>query len=284
MISNRRHARFPGRMARATCLLLGIFIVVGCRRGAIEARDRDADAGVRVEARPDQRARCARMRACLRAKLPAEYNGPQFDISSLKLEECLGSTPREIFAAGRCLPFRFATDRRNGQAVELGISISHALPEHPSAGIRYSDVTREEECLCLSGAPGFDGGGPAYSRCFPSSEDGLVQPRRAPVRMRNEFDRTIIVDTLHFGSRTRFFELEDRDIVETVDGKRVEDFWAFRSMIQTMPELAPDTMVPISEKPEDISLIVAGGPGSHSVFVPVSAHTKSVTREVVLSE
>jgi hypothetical protein len=49
-------------------------------------------------------------------------------------------------------------------------------------------------------------------------------------------------------------------------------------------EIAADTMVPISEKPEDITIVVAGGPGSHSVFVPVSAHTRSVTREIVLTE
>ena len=49
-------------------------------------------------------------------------------------------------------------------------------------------------------------------------------------------------------------------------------------------EIGPDTIVPISEQPEDITVIVAGGPGSHSVFVPVSAHTRSVTKEVVLSE
>jgi hypothetical protein len=49
-------------------------------------------------------------------------------------------------------------------------------------------------------------------------------------------------------------------------------------------EVTPDTMVPVSEKPEHISVIVAGGAGSHSVFVPVSAHTRSVTKEVVLSE
>ncbi|HEV7800488.1 MAG TPA: hypothetical protein VGP15_05375 [Burkholderiales bacterium] len=49
-------------------------------------------------------------------------------------------------------------------------------------------------------------------------------------------------------------------------------------------EIGPDTIVPVSEKPEDISIVVAGGPGSHSVFVPVSAHTRSVTKEVVLSE
>jgi hypothetical protein len=49
-------------------------------------------------------------------------------------------------------------------------------------------------------------------------------------------------------------------------------------------ELGPDSIVPISEKPADLSIVVAGGPGSHSVFVPVSAHTRSVTREVVLSQ
>jgi hypothetical protein len=49
-------------------------------------------------------------------------------------------------------------------------------------------------------------------------------------------------------------------------------------------EIGQETMVPISEKAEDISIVVAGGPGSHSVFIPVSAHTRSVTREIVLSE
>ncbi len=48
-------------------------------------------------------------------------------------------------------------------------------------------------------------------------------------------------------------------------------------------EIGPDTLIPISARPEHISIIVAGGPGTHSVYVPVSAHTRSVTREVVLS-
>jgi hypothetical protein len=39
-------------------------------------------------------------------------------------------------------------------------------------------------------------------------------------------------------------------------------------------------MVPISMRPEDITVFVAGGAGAHSVFVPVSAHTRSVTREI----
>lgn len=47
-------------------------------------------------------------------------------------------------------------------------------------------------------------------------------------------------------------------------------------------EIGPGTMVPISVRPEDITLFVAGGPGTHSVFVPVSAHTRSVTRQIKL--
>ena len=45
-------------------------------------------------------------------------------------------------------------------------------------------------------------------------------------------------------------------------------------------DIGPDTLVPISVRPEDISILVAGGPGTHSVFVPVSAHTRSVTISV----
>jgi hypothetical protein len=49
-------------------------------------------------------------------------------------------------------------------------------------------------------------------------------------------------------------------------------------------EIGPDTLLPISEKPDDLTIVVAGGPGSHSVFMPVSAYTRSVTREIELSE
>ncbi|HEX2825880.1 MAG TPA: hypothetical protein VHP37_06010 [Burkholderiales bacterium] len=48
--------------------------------------------------------------------------------------------------------------------------------------------------------------------------------------------------------------------------------------------IGPDSIVPISKEPEDLSIVVAGGPGSHSVFIPVSAHTRSVTREIVTFE
>lgn len=45
-------------------------------------------------------------------------------------------------------------------------------------------------------------------------------------------------------------------------------------------DITPETMLPISVTPDDITVIVAGGAGSHTVFVPVSAHTRSVTVKI----
>jgi len=45
-------------------------------------------------------------------------------------------------------------------------------------------------------------------------------------------------------------------------------------------ELADDTLLPISPRPEDIQLIVAGGPGTHSVYVPCFGNSRAVTCKI----
>ena len=35
---------------------------------------------------------------------------------------------------------------------------------------------------------------------------------------------------------------------------------------------------------EDIGIIVAGGPGTHSIYVPVGNNSRSVTREIITSD
>ena len=45
-------------------------------------------------------------------------------------------------------------------------------------------------------------------------------------------------------------------------------------------ELEPDTLLPISPTPEEIMLIVAGGPGTHSVYVPCFGNSRAVTRRI----
>lgn len=52
------------------------------------------------------------------------------------------------------------------------------------------------------------------------------------------------------------------------------------SRTQELGEIGPDTLIPISKRPEDIWLIVAGGPGTHSVYVPCFGNSHAVTREI----
>ncbi|MGZ8153776.1 MAG: hypothetical protein ACXWUK_00600 [Burkholderiales bacterium] len=45
-------------------------------------------------------------------------------------------------------------------------------------------------------------------------------------------------------------------------------------------EVTPETILPISPTPEDIMLVVAGGAGTHSVYVSCFGNSRAVTREI----
>jgi len=49
---------------------------------------------------------------------------------------------------------------------------------------------------------------------------------------------------------------------------------------QELGEIAPETLVPASPRPEDMQILVAGGPGTHSVYIPSFGNTRSVTRQI----
>jgi hypothetical protein len=49
------------------------------------------------------------------------------------------------------------------------------------------------------------------------------------------------------------------------------------SRTEELGELAPEMLLPISPAPENIMLIVAGGPGTHSVYVPCFGNSRAVT-------
>ena len=56
-----------------------------------------------------------------------------------------------------------------------------------------------------------------------------------------------------------------------------------RTLFTREPELGKitrDTMLAISRTPDEIGIIVAGGPGTHSVYVPSFGNTRAVTREI----
>ena len=45
-------------------------------------------------------------------------------------------------------------------------------------------------------------------------------------------------------------------------------------------EIGPDTLLTIAKRAEDIGIIVAGGKGGHSVYIPCFGNTRSATREI----
>jgi len=49
------------------------------------------------------------------------------------------------------------------------------------------------------------------------------------------------------------------------------------SRTEELGELGPDMLLPIAPAPENILLIVAGGPGTHSVYVPCFGNSRAVT-------
>ena len=49
-------------------------------------------------------------------------------------------------------------------------------------------------------------------------------------------------------------------------------------------EIRPDTPLSIAKRPEDIRLLVAGGPGTHSVYIPCFGNTRAVSRPVMSDE
>lgn len=53
------------------------------------------------------------------------------------------------------------------------------------------------------------------------------------------------------------------------------------SRTQELGEIGPHTLLPIAKRPDDIWLVVAGGPGTHSVYVPCFGNSHAATREIV---
>ncbi len=101
----------------------------------------------------------------------------------------------------------------------------------------------------------------------------LLSPQHANLFHREGWSKAEVKRRLWDASKLRAGRSRGSEFERMATGRRAE-----------LGDIGPDSMVPISEKAEDISIIVAGGPGSHSAFVPVSAHTRSVTREIALSE
>ena len=52
------------------------------------------------------------------------------------------------------------------------------------------------------------------------------------------------------------------------------------SRTHELGDIKPDTLLTIAHRPNDIMLMVAGGPGTHSVYVPCFGNSVAITREI----
>ena len=101
----------------------------------------------------------------------------------------------------------------------------------------------------------------------------VLSPQHANLFHREGWDKAQVRQRLWESSKMLAGRSKGNEFDRLVNGRRGE-----------LGPINENTLIPISEKPEDISLVVAGGTGSHSVFLPVSAHTRSVTKAITFHE
>ncbi len=99
----------------------------------------------------------------------------------------------------------------------------------------------------------------------------LLGPEHAQILKRDGYSKDDVKQQLWEQSKLRASRVKGNDFERMRNGRRGE-----------LGEIGADTMVPISRGPKDINIIVAGGPGTHSMYVPVSGNSRSITRAVDL--
>ena len=161
------------------CLLIvGALMGVGCHA---EPEGRRADEEKRDEQGEGQP--CDRVRACIRAALPASFD-PARDQRAVELAgKCLESS-----VPPGCMPVEFGRHARDGRPL-----VAHQ--EHqgarllPQVVIAYGDGSADESsCRCL-GHPGYSDEGHVYLRCFVADQDAWREVRARAVR-RGSWDET----------------------------------------------------------------------------------------------
>lgn len=98
----------------------------------------------------------------------------------------------------------------------------------------------------------------------------IIGPEHADVFRRAGLSKADVKRHLWEQSKMRASQLSTKELERACDSRSAD-----------MGALTPDTLLPISARPEEIMLIVAGGPGTHSVYVPCFGNSRAVTREIV---
>jgi hypothetical protein len=118
----------------------------------------------------------------------------------------------------------------------------------------------------------------ADSICFPTNNDYyfggepwlLIGPEHAEILAREGLSKRDVKLKLWEMSKLPVERLAAKDRMRLQHTRGAE-----------LGQFNAHTKIPISIKPEEVSIICAGGPGTHSVHVPTFGHTRSVTKKII---
>lgn len=97
----------------------------------------------------------------------------------------------------------------------------------------------------------------------------MLSPEHAEVLRRGGLGKARLKQVLWEASKMAAGRFSTRELQRARDSRGHE-----------LGEIAPETLVPASPCPEDMQILVAGGPGTHSVYIPSFGNTRSVTRAI----
>ncbi len=97
----------------------------------------------------------------------------------------------------------------------------------------------------------------------------MIGPEHAHILKRGGLSKADVKRRLWETSKMRADRMSTKDRERAQDSRRDE-----------LGEFGPDTILTIARQPEDIGIMVAGGPGTHSVYVPAFGNSRAVTVEI----
>lgn len=97
----------------------------------------------------------------------------------------------------------------------------------------------------------------------------VLGPEHAEIFKRAGWSKAEVRQRLWEQSKMKAGRMSARDLMRAVDSRTAE-----------LGTIGPETLLPISARPEEIGIVVAGGPGTHSIYIPSFGNTRAVTREV----
>ncbi len=98
----------------------------------------------------------------------------------------------------------------------------------------------------------------------------ILSPEHAEILHKAGMSKADVKRELWERSRMAAKHLSDGEMLRALASRR-QEFGG---------EITPETMLTISHAPDDIGILVAGGPGTHSVYVPCFGNSRAITIEV----